>query len=633
MLLGTLRRRGGRAALLLLVGMIVGGAIGAATVYVLKRGKAGIAGGPRLGEANEMSLVPAEAAGFVHIRVRALWDTEAFAEARKIIDAAGPQAKATLDESFVPAPSTIDRVTLVFVKAPAPVEVPKDGPKGPGVPPKKGPRKNAQRPAPPVGGGFAPPRDDFDFLSELDKDMKVVVLLAFNAPYDAAKIRSAHLKDPAPQKQGEREYWEDPKSDVAVYFPSDTVLALGDIRGMKAYMTKLSVPTGPLAGAIEHAQKGGRHFVAAVNLAHLGIPLKVFDSAPEDAAKHAQAVMKAESLMLGVAVTEEGTKVDVRARYKDAAAAAESEAALRALAALGRTKLAEPKKQVEAALNGPPGTTKPRPIHDLPTALGGFLGLGAINSLDEWLADPPLKTDGPEVVLTPKVPSLAAVYAGAAAATVGLMVPAVQKVQVGAGRMKDVNNLRQLGIAMQNYHDQNNRFPPQDGKIGPDDKGGLSWRVHLLPHIGQENLYKRFKLDEPWDSEHNKPLVNLMPVTYASPLATDPAGQTRYKVFSSPEAVVYPGSKTKITDLINGDGTSKTVMIVGGGKPVIWTKPDDIEVTVDLTPAVLALPGQTGCNVVMCDGSEHWLDLARLTPKTLRAAITRAGGDTLGPDW
>src|SRR5438132_457663 len=100
MLLGTLKRRGGRAALWLVVGLLVGGAVGAATTYFLKQGKKGVSGGPRLGEAKELDLVPGEASGFVHVRLRGLWDTEGFAEIRKIIDAAGPQAKKALDESF-----------------------------------------------------------------------------------------------------------------------------------------------------------------------------------------------------------------------------------------------------------------------------------------------------------------------------------------------------------------------------------------------------------------------------------------------------------------------------------------------------------------------------------------------------
>ena len=88
MLFGTLQRRGGRAALWLVVGLLVGGTIGAAATYLVKRGKAGIPGGPRLGEATEMAYIPPDAAGFIHIRLRDVWHTEGFAELRKIIEKA-----------------------------------------------------------------------------------------------------------------------------------------------------------------------------------------------------------------------------------------------------------------------------------------------------------------------------------------------------------------------------------------------------------------------------------------------------------------------------------------------------------------------------------------------------------------
>lgn len=615
MLQGTLKRRSGRAAVWLVVGLLVGGGVGAAVTYVLKRGKAGIEGGPRLGKADEFDLVPADSAGFVHLRLRGLWNAEAMSEVRKIADAAGPAAKATLDESFVPAPSTLDRLTVVFVNAPVPL-------RGKGAPP------------PPPRGGLLPLGGlPADLIPPVGDDIKAVVLLAFNAPFDANKVRDAHAKAAVTKKSGDREYWEDAEHDVGLFVPNDTTLVVGDVAGMKAYLAKLSQPGGPLAKSIEHARAGGFHFAAAVNVTRLGIPVGKLADAPDefkDVAKAAQAALRAEAVMLGTAWAEGGVaKVEVRATYKDEAAAAEGEKALREIASFVKTKLVEPKKEMEAALNGPPGTKRPRPLSDLPKVVGGLFGLGAINSLDEWLADPPLKTDGADVVFAPKLPSVAAMYAGAAAVSVGMMMPAIDKVQLSAGRMKDSNNLKQLAVAMHNHEGVYGYFPSQDGGA-PGKKGGLSWRVHLLPFIEQENLYKQFKLDEPWDSPTNKKLIEQMPATYASPLASDPAGQTRYKVFSGTDAVIYPGSKTTIPGIT--DGTSNTILIAGGGAPVTWTKPDDIPLTRDLAPSVLALPGQTGCNVAMADGSVRWVELAKLTPERLRAAVTRHGGEVFGLD-
>ena len=415
-------------------------------------------------------------------------------------------------------------------------------------------------------------------------------------------------------------------SAFAVYFPSDTVMVLGDGEGMKMYLAKLATTTGPLESAITHAKDGSRHIVAALNIVQFGINAKMFENASpdfKDLTKHAQAVLKAESVMIGIALGEE-TRLDIRAKYKDDAAATESESALREMAKLGREKLAEPKKKMEEELKGPPGRPKPRPIKELPMAVAGLFGLGSINALDEWLADPPLKTEGSEVVFAPKIPSLAAMYAGSAAAMYSTLLPATEKIQISATRMKDSNNMKQLGIAMHAYHDAFSALPSQDGKqlFGNPKGGGLSWRVHMLPYIEQGPLYNQFHLDEPWDSPHNKTLISKMPVTYASPFVTDPPGQTRYKVFSDKDAVIYPGSKTTMLSIT--DGTSNTIMIAGGGKPVVWTQPDDLDGGPGVAPSVLMLPGQSGCNVAMCDGSVRWIDLGRLSPTTLKAAITRS---------
>src|SRR5690242_10209850 len=66
------------------------------------------------------------------------------------------------------------------------------------------------------------------------------------------------------------------------------------------------------------------------------------------------------------------------------------------------------------------------------------------------------------------------------------------------------NNLKQLVLAFHNYNDAYGKLPTN--VLSKDNKPILSWRVQILPFIEQDNLYKQFKLDEPWDSENNKQL-------------------------------------------------------------------------------------------------------------------------------
>ncbi|GIW82425.1 MAG: prepilin-type N-terminal cleavage/methylation domain-containing protein [Gemmatales bacterium] len=75
---------------------------------------------------------------------------------------------------------------------------------------------------------------------------------------------------------------------------------------------------------------------------------------------------------------------------------------------------------------------------------------------------------------------------------VGLLLPAVQKVREAANRLRCVNNLKQLGVAVHAYHDASNFLPisynPWHGK------SGAGWILHSLPFLEQQNLYRQFEV-------------------------------------------------------------------------------------------------------------------------------------------
>ncbi len=86
---------------------------------------------------------------------------------------------------------------------------------------------------------------------------------------------------------------------------------------------------------------------------------------------------------------------------------------------------------------------------------------------------------------------------------IGLLLPAVQKVREAASGIKCRNNLKQIGLALHNYHGRMNRFPPgYISGVGPggpaDDTGpGWGWASQILPDLEQDNLYRQiqFNLD------------------------------------------------------------------------------------------------------------------------------------------
>lgn len=185
------------------------------------------------------------------------------------------------------------------------------------------------------------------------------------------------------------------------------------------------------------------------------------------------------------------------------------------------------------------------------------------------------------------------------------------------------NNLKQIGLAHHSYHDVNG-FMAQD-IVDKDGKPLLSWRVHLLPYIEQDNLYKQFKLDEAWDSDTNKKLIAQMPKVYAPIRVKAKEGETFYQAFTGKDALFGTGKKTLVGIT---DGTSNTIMTVEAGDPVIWTKPADVAYD-----AKKPLPNLGGMfdgnfNVGLVDGSVMWVRKG-FDEKTMRGAITPNGGEVI----
>src|SRR5215204_3416027 len=84
---------------------------------------------------------------------------------------------------------------------------------------------------------------------------------------------------------------------------------------------------------------------------------------------------------------------------------------------------------------------------------------------------------------------------------IGLLLPAVQKVRESASRLKCSNNLKQLGLALHNFHDTNNVLPASGWtQAGPGNPAGkfVGWRPLILPFIEQENLQRLYDFSGNW---------------------------------------------------------------------------------------------------------------------------------------
>lgn len=203
------------------------------------------------------------------------------------------------------------------------------------------------------------------------------------------------------------------------------------------------------------------------------------------------------------------------------------------------------------------------------------------------------------------------------------------------------DSLRKIVNAFHNMAEMYRGFMP-DPKIYKkyyDEEGRLkvSWRVHLLPYLEEEVLYRRFKLDEPWDSPANKEAAKYMPDVYRSPETPADSNLTRFRGFEDLESVVPPatvgrargrgsnavasiftvGSKGRMRDII--DGSSNTIFFIEAGpdQTVEWTKPGEL----DLASASKSV-GKTplGIPTAFVDGRIRLLK-SSIDDKTWRSAI------------
>jgi len=228
-----------------------------------------------------------------------------------------------------------------------------------------------------------------------------------------------------------------------------------------------------------------------------------------------------------------------------------------------------------------------------------------------------------------------ALAAEPAAAPVPAPVPAAQpakekekeRIADAQQRVRSQNNLKQILLAIHNYHDANGHLPAD--VTDTNGKPILSWRVQILPYIEQDNLYKQFKLDEPWDSENNKKLLADMPELLKTGIEPKDETKTYYQGFAGKGTVFEPGQQIKLTDIT--DGTSNTVMVVEAGPPVEWTKPADLPYDPEKKLPKLEGPFSNVLMIGWGDGSVRAVK-RDIEEKTFRRIIERADGEVIDFD-
>ncbi|TXT35990.1 MAG: hypothetical protein FD138_1141 [Planctomycetota bacterium] len=201
--------------------------------------------------------------------------------------------------------------------------------------------------------------------------------------------------------------------------------------------------------------------------------------------------------------------------------------------------------------------------------------------------------------------------------TVAFFFPPVRRSREAARRSQCKNNLKQIAIALHNYHDKYQAFPPAY-TVDAEGKPLHSWRTLILPFLEEQALYAKIDLTKPWDDQANAEVFKTNVNVYCCPSELGPTTNC-----------LRPGESARLSDI--KDGTSNTLMVteVDSEHAVPWMAPTDADESLFLAISPTSKLAHTGgVQAALADGSVRFLN-ASMPAEIRRALISIDGNEKL----
>jgi Protein of unknown function (DUF1559) len=534
----------------------------------------------------DLDLVPPEAAGFVHVNVADLWKHPALADLRQMIARVNPDLLKLFNEKTVPAPATINRITLVFPTL-----------------------QTLAEPAPAVS----------------PVALSALLLVSTSEPFERHKLVHSLIPEARTKIHVGKEYELTEATWSTLFVVDDRHFVYGTEDSVQWFLERVGTgkDEGTLHPALQEAANRKHLITAGVNGVLLNREIPAELTPPE-----LQALRQTEFGLITLDLDAKA-HLEILLQFGNQDRAAAGLKAVRAGLALACDALQFPiaqgeqqlRRSLEADAKGPAKAAE----HAFMLA-----GLGMLKEIEARLKALPVEKDGSAVRVKHSA-DLAQSCQGTALVCITAITALGSNANatfstVGAqiGRADDLGKaqLEPIAAALDRYHKQHGHFPPP-ALLSKDGKPLLSWRVLLLPHMGEEELYKQFKLDEPWDSPTNKKLLLRLPQAYRSRTFGGKAWETRVLAFTGPDTVFAGPRGMRREDIRDGTATTLLAVLASEDSAASWSKPADI--AYDAKRPVPPWLGR-GFTAIMADGGIRHIQAA--TPETtLRALITPRGGE------
>jgi hypothetical protein len=481
-------------------------------------------------------------------------------------------------------------------------------------------------------------------------DVTPVWVITSKKPLERASLLKTMAKTGKPRKHAGKDYYFDESQWSGLLILDDHSYAYASEDSITALIDSMGkAGSSPLAAVF--TREAEKHPVTVgVDVAKFA-DHKIVKSVPPEL----QAMFKAKTLLATLDLKPK-TAVSALLEFATEADAKEGMKAAQEAVQLARGQLGSALTFVEQKAKRDPNKDQTG-IQEFPETVGFLLAAAGLKKLDALLGAMPLNAKGTAVQASLELDSV--LPGGSTALSIAVVGGAIMSA-MSSERGNRVfspsdydwtqreRNLTEVAKAIEKYRKDKGHYPPP-AILDKEGKPLHSWRVAILPYLdnthitnntfdgkpinGPKELYALFKLDEPWDSAHNKKLIEKLPSVYQAPWYVMPywqinSGKTMTLAVLGKGAIFDPTKKT-VSDSDVRDELKHTLLVLQleeAGQAVYWSKPADITLTAE---GKLPTDGPMLAKrfaVVYGDASAHTL-VNGLSEKTFLGIVSREGNE------